>query len=124
MGVGPGDAAYPFMQGMLGLVDRLAEENAEHRAEMAVLLERAQAVAADAVADKAVGEVARSVDRLVLQRYRWAIAGAAAAVVLALGAGVALDRYVLPSTSVPVAAVCAPHQPGQTFACTMQMQGD
>jgi hypothetical protein len=74
-------------------------------------------------ANMAVGEVSRAVDRLAIQRYRWWMCGYGVLVVLALLGGAALDRWVLPS-SVPVFAVCSPHQPGQPFNCTIKMQGD
>jgi hypothetical protein len=92
--------------------------------QVAALIGEAKQQAAGEIVPLAVAEVSRSIDRLVLQRHRFLLAGFGLALVLALGAGVGLDRWVLPSGSVPVAARCAPHPAGQPFTCTMQMRSD
>lgn len=88
------------------------------------LLHEVRTVAGRELAGASLGEVARAVDRLVIQRYQWWMCGYGVLIVLALGAGAALDRWVLPAGNVPVAVICEPHQPGQVFNCTMQMRGD
>jgi hypothetical protein len=89
--------------------------------QMAALLGDAKKQAAREAAPIVIGEVARSVDRLVLQRHRHFVIVVASAVVAAVLVGIAIDRWLLPGT-VPVGVVCEPHKPGQTFTCMIRMQ--
>jgi hypothetical protein len=50
-----------------------------------------------------------------------AVLGAVALIGLGFGGGY---RYAVTSRSSPVVVNCPPHQPGQPFACTMQVLGD
>jgi hypothetical protein len=68
-----------------------------------------------------VEEVARSVDRLVMQRNRHFVMAATITILLTVVVGIAIDRWLLPGTT-PVALVCEPHKPGQTFNCMIRMQ--
>jgi hypothetical protein len=70
------DPAEPVIQAMLSVVDNVGR-----------LLEDAKMQAGGEIARRIAGELPRAIDRLVIQRYRFLVAVAVFAAVVACGAG-------------------------------------
>lgn len=64
-----------------------------------VVLRKIAAAVSEKIVDMAVGEVVRSVDRLVIQRWRWIVATAAALMVVMLALGGVAGYEVLSHTT-------------------------
>jgi ABC-type cobalamin transport system permease subunit len=63
------------------------------------VLRKIAAAVSEKIVDMAVGEVARSVDRLVIQRWRWIVATAVALMVVMLALGGVAGYEVLSHTT-------------------------
>lgn len=99
MGIIPGDPAYGFYKNMRHMVDEIRDVPGEVAKELAkvvppLLDQMKPAITADdikaltcAAGRNATYEISRSIDRAVVQRYRWWFWGAAVGLVLTFGIG-------------------------------------
>jgi hypothetical protein len=105
MGVVPGDAAYPFVQGLCGFLDDLTAEHQTHEARIAGMLEQAktamalsdeaQTAAAEKLARRAMAHLPDAMFRLAHQQYWLTVLYGAGVLFGAAVVGGLIDRFLL-----------------------------
>jgi hypothetical protein len=105
MGVLPGDAAYPFVQGLCAFMDDLTTEHQTHEARIAGMLEQAkmamalsdeaQKAAAEKLARRATAHLPGAINKLAYRQYWSNVMHGVGMLLAAAIVGGLIDRFLL-----------------------------